>query len=353
MLFRAPRWLADLVVALVVGASSIGEAFHRGSHVGATVPLAFAATVAIYVRRRWPLAVLALATAAAAATLVLGGAWPTAAVLFAVYTLASQRDRSVSLPAAGTAALVLALPVANSLDWRPTRAIGPLLLFAVAWIFGDSMSTREREREERIRQAAVDERARIARELHDVITHNVSVMVVQAAAGGEVFDRRPDQARAALAAIEETGRGALTELRRLLGADDGEGGVLPQPSLARLDELVDRVRATGLRVELAIEGTPRTVPDGVGLSAYRIVQESLTNTLKHARATRAVVRLRYRADSVEVEVTDDGVGAAQPGVGRGLIGMRERVALFDGELDAGSRLGGGFGVRARIPVAAS
>jgi signal transduction histidine kinase len=179
-------------------------------------------------------------------------------------------------------------------------------------------------------------------------------MVVQAAAAGEIFDTDPQRAREAIGAVEETGRRALNELRRLLGAvADDEAVVVPQPSLDRLGELVERVRAAGLEVELIEEGAPGDVPEGVGLSAYRIVQESLTNTLKHAFASHVTVRVRHSGDAVEVEVTDDGVGAALHGEGRGLIGMRERVALYGGELDAGTRSGGGYGVRARIPVAAS
>jgi signal transduction histidine kinase len=216
------------------------------------------------------------------------------------------------------------------------------------------MNTREREREERIGRAAAEERARIARELHDVVTHNVSVMVVQAAAAGEIFEQDPQRAREAIGAVEETGRRALNELRRLLGAvTDDEVGVLPQPGLDRLGELVDSVRAAGLAVELIEEGTPGDIPAGVGLSAYRIVQESLTNTLKHAFASHVTIRVRHSGEGVEIEVTDDGVGASLHGEGRGLIGMRERVALYGGDLDAGSRAGGGYGVRARIPLAVS
>jgi signal transduction histidine kinase len=197
----------------------------------------------------------------------------------------------------------------------------------------------------------LDERARIARELHDVVSHNVSVMVVQAAAGDDVFETHPEQAREALRAVEETGRRALGELRKLLAvSDDGEGAA-PQPGLARVDELAARVRSAGLEVALTIEGTPRAVPEALDLSAYRIVQEALTNTLKHAHASRAEVHVRYEPDALEVEVSDDGVGPSGPtGDGRGLIGMRERVSLFGGELLADARSGGGFQVRARMPL---
>jgi signal transduction histidine kinase len=225
------------------------------------------------------------------------------------------------------------------------------ILFAIAWFAGDSMQVAEREREERSRQAVLAERARIARELHDVVTHNVSVMVVQAAAGHDVFDSHPEKARQALGAVEETGRRALAELRKLLDVTHDGDGTTPQPGLARVEELAARVRKAGLDVELTVEGTPRDVPEAVDLSAYRIVQEALTNTLKHARASRADITVRYEEDAIEVEVTDDGVGLAGPaGDGRGLIGMRERVSLFGGELLAGAASAGGFLVRARMPL---
>jgi signal transduction histidine kinase len=181
----------------------------------------------------------------------------------------------------------------------------------------------------------------------------VSVMVVQAAAGNDVFDSHPDRAREALRAVEETGRRALGELRRLLDVSDEGDGALPQPGLARVDELIANVRRAGLAVDLSVEGAPRELPEALDLSAYRIVQEALTNTLKHARATKARVRVRYAADAVELEVTDDGIGGSVENGGRGIVGMRERVALFGGRLDAGAQPGGGFAVRARMPLGTS
>jgi signal transduction histidine kinase len=354
MLFRLPGWVADLAVALVVGATALGRAFSDGGQLWLTVPICALGTIAIFFRRRRPLEVLAFETVATAVLISVGVASLTPAVIFAVVSVASRGPRTLSLQASGAAVAVLAVPALLSNHGHLGHLIFPFVFLCIGWVIGDSMNTREREREERIGKAATEERARIARELHDVVTHNVSVMVVQAAAAGEIFDTDPQRAREAIGAVEETGRRALNELRRLLGvvADD-EAGVLPQPSLDRLGELVDRVRAAGLEVELIEEGTPGDVPEGIGLSAYRIVQESLTNTLKHGFASHVTVRVRHTDDAVEVEVTDDGVGAALHGEGRGLIGMRERVALYGGELDAGSRAGGGYGVRARIPVAAS
>ena len=205
----------------------------------------------------------------------------------------------------------------------------------------------------------IEERARIARELHDVIAHNVSVMVVQAAAGEEVFDEDPDRARESLASVASTGRAALAELRRLLGvirAEDGPGGApsyTPQPGIEYVSELVRQVSEAGLPVELSVIGEPRGLPEGIGLCAYRIVQEALTNALRHAHASGARVNLRYGADALELQVLDDGAITApvngETG-GHGLIGMRERVALYGGELTASPRAGQGYEVRARLPL---
>jgi signal transduction histidine kinase len=185
-----------------------------------------------------------------------------------------------------------------------------------------------------------------------VIAHNVSVMVVQASAANDVFDTRPDRVREALHAIERSGRDALAELRRLLGSVRGEGpDYAPQPGLDRLDALVAQVRGAGLSVAVVVDGNRRDLPAGVDLSAYRIVQEALTNTLRHARATSAEVTLRYGADELDVEIRDDGVSTGNGGgAGRGLIGMRERVAAYGGSLTAGPMAGGGFDVSARFPL---
>jgi signal transduction histidine kinase len=354
VLIRLPQWLRDAAVVLVVGASSVGPAIHLERHLWITLPMSLVATAAIYFRRRSPVLVLAIETAAAVVAVAFGHAGIYVGVLFAVYAVAALTNRGVSVRATLVAAVVLTVPLLRHGKWHPSELIGPVLLLGLAWFAGETARLREHDAQEKLRQAAAEERARITRELHDVVTHNVSVMVVQAAAAGEVFESRPEQSRAAISEVEETGRRALNELRRLLGSVSGDdGGVLPQPSLERLDELVDRVRAAGLNVNLVREGDPERLPEGIELSAYRIVQESLTNTIKHAHASRVTVVVRYRPDELEVEVTDDGVGAPEHGEGRGLIGMRERVALYGGELDAGARSGGGFGVRARIPVAAS
>jgi signal transduction histidine kinase len=221
-----------------------------------------------------------------------------------------------------------------------------------AWALGEAARNRRVAIEEERRRAVGEEQARIARELHDVIAHSVSVIVVQAGAADDVFDTRPDQARAALLSIEQAGRDALAELRRLLGGVRAEADPAgPQPGLERLDELAEPMRAGGLDVVVHREGSPAPLPAGVELSAYRIVQEALTNTLRHARATRAEVTVRYGADAVEVDVRDDGHAApANDGGGRGLVGMRERASLLGGTLEAGPLPRGGYRVHARLPL---
>ncbi|HKD32349.1 MAG TPA: sensor histidine kinase [Gaiellaceae bacterium] len=213
----------------------------------------------------------------------------------------------------------------------------------------------ERERDLAAREAVVEERARIARELHDAIAHNVSMMVVQAGAERRVLDERDGPTREVLETIERIGRGALTEMRRLVGMLRSDSGdpLTPQPGLDDLPTLVRQVGEAGLPVELQVEGERRELPVGIELSAYRIVQEALTNALKHAGQAHASVRVRYSADSLELEIIDDGAGERQapiaPG-GHGLVGMRERVALYGGRLDAGRRPSGGFAVRVLLPI---
>ncbi|MFD8930027.1 sensor histidine kinase [Streptomyces mirabilis] len=242
----------------------------------------------------------------------------------------------------------------------------------------------EREREAAARTAVAAERARIARELHDIVSHKVSLMVVSASAAREVLVTLPGEAETALRAVEGAGRDAMTELRHLLGllapspdGDDderaeryGEGdvsGLAPQPSLSRLSTLVDRIAFAGLPVEVRISGEPRPLPPGIDVTAYRIVQEALTNALKYGEGGRAAVTVRYADHSLRVEVlnsgpsvlsadrasTDAGPGARErrdDGAGRGLIGLRERVAVYGGRFDARRRIGGGYRVRARIPL---
>lgn len=214
----------------------------------------------------------------------------------------------------------------------------------------------ERERDERARAAVAAERVRIARDLHDVIAHSVSVMTVQAGAARLLLDEEPERAREPLLAVEETGRQALAEMRRLFGIvrrNEGEAALAPQPSLAHLGALLEQARKAGLPVEITVEGERRVLSPGVDLTAYRIVQEALTNARKHAHPARAQVTIRYNRNALDLEITNDGRRAGNgEGPGHGLMGMRERVALYGGELEAAPRPGGGYAVHARLPVEA-
>jgi signal transduction histidine kinase len=222
----------------------------------------------------------------------------------------------------------------------------------------DKADRLEREQEKQAELAVTQERSRIARELHDVVAHNVSVMVVQAAAARRMIDHDPARAAEALGSVEKTGREALKEMRRMvamLGQADEELALAPQPSVAELDWLIERAPEAGLDVDLTIEGEKKRLESSVDLSAFRIVQEALRNTLKHAGPARARVTLRYGEHDVEVDVSDDGRGIAPPGgvnglPGHGLVGMRERVAMLGGEIEAGYRKDGGFGVHAKLPL---
>lgn len=227
------------------------------------------------------------------------------------------------------------------------------------------MSALERERAEELRRAAERERARIARELHDVVTHNVSVMVIQAGAARKVMDLSPDQAREALLAVEAGGRAAMAELRHAMGlltmeaegpAPAATADLAPQPGLDQLEGLVGRVRDAGVPVELTIVGPPSALPSGVDLTAYRVVQEALTNTVKHAVGAKATVTVEYGTGHLRVAVKDSGgtpdASAATTGNGRGLLGLRERLAVYGGTLDTGRRPTGGYRVTAHIPLEA-
>lgn len=325
-------------------------------------------TLPLLVRRRYPLPVLAVVLSASIATQFVVGVMPPFALGLALYTVASHTERRVALRAGVVTLVTLVVLLLARDGFDAKESVAHLIIFASAtWILGDNVRTKrayyreleeraerlEREREESIRRAAADEQERIARELHDVIAHSVSVMVVQAAAANDIFERQPERAREALRSIEESGRSALTELRRLLGIvrTHERGRLDPQPGLAALEELIEQVRATGLEVELELDGKLGELPSGVDLSAYRIVQEALTNTLKHAQATHARVRLVRGAQELAIEVTDDGAGPGKESTnGHGLIGMRERVTLLGGVLDAGAQAGGGFAVKVRLPI---
>ena len=314
---------------------------------------------ALYWRRSHPERVMLITLAGGLVIQLIfpDGVFPYAG-LIAIGSLAAARPPRVSLIAL---AALLGLTSLNYFTQPSEDSTFAMLLPVVAWALGEAARNRRIAIEQASRRAVGDEQARIARELHDVIAHSVSVIVVQAAAADDVFDGRPDQARAALRSIESAGREALAELRRLLGAvrPDAEGEPAhPQPGLDRLGELAAPLRAAGLEVALTREdaGDAPALPAGVDLSAYRIVQEALTNTLRHAGATRAEVTVRSAPGLLELDVLDDGRGGTPPstdGGGRGIAGMRERATMLGGTLDAGPLPEGGFRVHARLPLEAS
>jgi signal transduction histidine kinase len=347
------------------------------------VPLVIALAVPVVFRRAYPVAAFAAAIAVGALQVLINSKPnPTdLAIVILLYTLAAYTARRISI--AGLA-ICLAGSAAAVLRWMPDRLsmwdsllVGSIMFAGpslIAWVFGDSMRYRrayytnledraarlEAERDAQAQIAAAAERARIARELHDVVAHNVSVMVVQADGASYALGSDPDRARQALAAISATGRQALAEMRRMLGVlrrnEDGtEPGRAPLPGIGQLGELLEQTRATGLAVSFTVEGVPQPLPDGAALAAYRIVQESLTNTRKHGgpRAT-AEVTLRYLEDALLLRITDDGRGAAaaSDGAGHGLTGMRERVAVYGGWVQAGPRPSGGYHVTALLPLVA-
>jgi signal transduction histidine kinase len=332
-------------------------------------------TLPLAVRRRFPYGVLATSVASGLAVAMLGlpPVFLGVAILVPVYTVAAYRDPPGSLVAlavveAAVAVVQLTPGATGVVTW-----LGNTLVLTAAWLLGHFVHDRrvyagrleertaqlEEAREELARRAVAEERLRIARELHDVVAHSMSVIAVQSGVGAHVAATQPEEARKALAAIEVTSRTTLNELRRLLGVlrEDGEprGSLAPVPGLAGLDALLAQMSEAGLAVRLRVEGARAQVPAGIDLSAYRIVQEALTNVLKHAGAARAQVVIGYGEREITIEVTDDGRGATargavdRAGTGHGLIGLRERVALFGGELEVGPRPGSGFRVAARLP----
>jgi signal transduction histidine kinase len=386
-LSRLNPLLADGLVALVAAGLALAQLQGQPdpSDRGAlNIGLVLLQTLPLVVRRRWPFTVFAVAAGSLAIQGTAGLYSPTFALLsfnLAVYSLAVYGDRRSAIAGVlvwiGLLTVHLAWFVATT--W-PRVAVADLydlfndwVLLAAAWVLGQGVRQRrahaaeledradrlEREREEKARQAVIQERLRIGRELHDVVAHSLSVIGVQAGAARLVLDAdsNPARARAAVAAIEATASRAMAEMRRALGilrdSERSEAALAPLPGLSQLPSLLDQMRMAGLPVELTVQGTPRALPASIDLSAYRIVQEALTNTLKHARATHARVMVCHRPHDITVEVTDDGRGsspAAARSQGAGTIGMQERVALFGGDLRVGPRPQGGYVVRACLPV---
>ena len=433
---RHPR-LVDGVLAAVLASAGLATAF--GLHRYLMIPVTLALTIPVVFRRTHPVGAFAVVIAVGAfqVAFLLRPTPPDLAIVVLLYTVAAYTDRRLSVTGLaicllGSAAELAELHPHMVRSSLSNSVLMGLILFAgpclIAWVLGDSMRYRrayyanleeraarlEQDRDAQAKIAATAERARIARELHDVVAHNVSVMVVQADGAAYALGTDPGRAREALAAISATGRQALTEMRVLLGVlrKNGEAGpaataaavasqadaaglvgaagpagppgparpvssvnsadsvrpapatagtvgtaeLAPMPGIGQLDELLEQTRAAGLPVSCTVEGEPRPLPDGTALAAYRIVQESLTNTRKHAGPrARASVLLRYATDAVEVVVADSGLGgaSASDGAGHGLTGMRERAALYGGSVRAGPRPeGGGFQVAALLPTAA-
>jgi signal transduction histidine kinase len=290
---------------------------------------------------------------AAASYAVTPGLVIPVAPLVALFSLTSRRPPRLSVSALLAVSGVSAL---GYLSAPPPDVRFSLVLGIAIWAAGELVRSRRAAVADGAQRAAVDEQARIARELHDVLAHSVSVIVVQAAAAEEVFERRPDQALAALRPIESSGRAALGELRHLLAevrlADDPGHAARP-PSLYRLEDLADQLRAAGLQVVVRQERPPYPVPVHVDAAAYRIAQEAFTNILRHAGATRVEVAVRCSRQALEIDVRDDGRGGAPTGAGRGLIGMRERVTRLGGSLELRADEGDGFHLHARLPMRGS
>ena len=382
---RVPPW-PDLLLGIGVATVALGGVVSAPVHqIGFRDPDGVALLVSVLqglplvARRGFPFSVLLVVAAATVAFFALGYPPVSTALLGALvgtYSLAAHASPRVAVAGGLCSALVVLALVAVAALRSVDLAVGEVgalaLMFLTAWVLGDRMRTRraylaeleqratrlERERERDAEAAAAGERSRIARELHDVVAHGVSVIVLHARGAKEVMDTDAEALRRSLDLIERTGREALTELRTVLEAlraDEGEDVARsPQPGLAELPNLVGQAGEAGLAVEYLIEGEPRPVPTGVGLSAYRIVQEALTNVRKHSTARTARLVLRYGADELLVQVEDDGPPRAHSGQpGHGLTGMRERVALFGGRLQAGPRHSGGYEVLAVLPLRGS
>ena len=372
--FAESRWLATVVLTAGAGVVMLtalaGPAVHQD---WARLVIPLLAGVSIVVLQRWPLAVLGVVTVAAGMVTASGSASLPFGILLglALYfpALGLPRRRSIALALAVAAALAVAVVYSSFAIMRaqvPAEVVENFVPLAGAWFIADSVAARRRyeaglaAQAERERAAGVrEERVRIAREMHDVIAHTLAVMTVQAGVGRRLAGKRPQEASAALESIETIGRMAQDELHVVLGLlRDGEGGtapLAPAPRLVDVKTLADTVRASGIPVELRMEGTDRQLPPSLELSVYRVVQEALTNVVKHAPGARAVVELTVSAGKVRLDVRDDGgPGGAAPraglGAGHGIAGMRERIGAFGGWLVAGPAAGGGFRVTAEIPI---
>jgi signal transduction histidine kinase len=378
----ARRYWFDALIVVGIGISVAGAILGQGHRDGPGGPtwvdviLAVSIPAPLFLRRRYPFGAPVAVGLAVVISSFVDGPFPRydfpafLAGCAGIFMLAQRRDRRQAVAGLALAVGVEAIVVHNDPLGTWGELIFVSLIFTVVWTIGFTFGRQfqqtdeareralraEREREERARAAVAEERARIARELHDVVGHSVSVMTVQASGVRRLL--RPDQVREreALLVVERTGREALAEMRRMVGVlrrPEEAPALAPQPSLEHVGRLVEQAREAGLPVELRIEGEARELPAGVDLTAYRLVQEGLTNALKHARATRAEVLVDYRDGEIEVTVSDNGTGVGNgDGSGHGLVGMRERVSVYGGELQAGPQAGGGYRLRATLPVTA-
>jgi signal transduction histidine kinase len=338
----------------------------------------YAAVGALLLRRRFPLAapLTALAVLTAESFVdpqaVTGPATPLFVGFYCFFVIAAYNEQTRAAVGAIVALLMVVVLGTNTADADVIWLLFVLALMLVAWgsglLYGrrgrdvDVLAARGEQLEGEYAAAAAraltDERARIAREIHDIVAHNVSVIVLQARGGRKSLRNSPDDARQAFDSIESAGQHALVELRRLLGIvnADGAPALAPQPGLGSLDQLVQGIREAGLPVDLSVVGDPLVLPAGVDLAAYRVVQEALTNTVKHAGGASARVLIRYEPTGVDLEISDDGPptpASSAFGSGRGLIGMRERVSLYGGAMENGPRHGGGYIISVHLPVPAA
>jgi len=362
--------LADAVAAETPDYGRAPDAINYVILAAMTLPLAW--------RRRFPASVLAIVSMAfvvdrLADYPITVGTWAIPIALHAVGSeLEPERSRLVAWTASGILVAFTVLGVLTQTNVDPSTIVVVAAVTVFPYLLGRevyqrrtrtaTLERRAEELEERQQQRAEEavrrERSRIARELHDVVAHEMTVMTIQAAAARRMFERDPDKAERALGNVEQSGHAALDEMRRLLGVlrtDDKEASRRPQPGLAALDELVGHMQDAGLHVDLSIDGAPQALAAGIDLNVYRIIQESLTNALKHGGPhTNAVVKIAFQPTSLAVEVVDDGRGASAlatgNGSGQGHVGMRERTSMLDGELTIGPRIGGGYRVAARIPL---
>jgi signal transduction histidine kinase len=361
---RGDEVLAAALTALALLGVALTEATELQRVASASLAVALGAAAAR--RSRDPLPLLGLILAVSVAAFAIPTiAEPTNSGVFvffllAVYSAAAHTSGRRTMLAGGMTVGLFVMGLDSSGGITADNVVFLALILGAPWVAGRAvrqrrLNDRELEQEKtRAAAAIMEERARIARELHDVVAHSISVMVIQARGGRRVLRSDPADARDAFAVIERTGQQALDEMRRLLDmlrTADETLALAPQPSLKELGTLVEQVRAAGLPVQVAVEGEPRDLPPGIELSAFRIVQEALTNALTHAGPARAQVVLRYLADDLELEISDDGPGTGDAsGSGYGLVGMRERVEVYGGELEAGRRPEGGYALRVRLPL---